>query len=111
MNLKKTRPLLLIGAALFATAAIAASPASAQQQADCVLGAGTDCVDTFSAAKQAAPGRANASTAKYDAYVAYNEQQQTGLARALERAADNGRQAILKRCEAVSPNKPADICP
>jgi hypothetical protein len=118
MFFKKSRPLLLVGAALFASA-IAASSASAQNAnshaaADCVLGAGTDCEDTFGAssvAKQAAPSRASASTAKYDAYVAYKEKQQVGLARALEKAAENGRQAILRRCEAVSPNQPTDVCP
>ncbi len=115
MNFQKSRVLHLVGAAMIASAAFAVTPASAQQKADCVVGAGTNCEDTFgasNAAKSAAPARAaNASTAKYDAYVAKKEKQQAVLSVALTRAADQGLKGILKACQAVSPNKPIDACP
>ncbi|GEO16343.1 hypothetical protein [Microvirga aerophila] len=115
MNFKKSRPLLLMGAALFASASIAASPASAQTSGDCVLGVGANCEDTFgasSAARKVTPSQATTpSTARYDAYVASKEKQQVGLAMALTRAAEQGKQGILKACQAVSPNKPTDACP
>jgi hypothetical protein len=103
---------------MIASAAFAVSPASAQQKADCVVGSGANCEDTFgasNAAKGAAPARAeasaNASTAKYDAYVAKKEKQQAVLSVALTRAAEQGLKGILKACQAVSPNKPIDACP
>jgi hypothetical protein len=104
-----------MGAALFASASIAASPASAQTAADCVLSVGTNCDDVFSASRatrKVTPSQATTpSTAKYDAYVASKEKQQIGLSIALTRAAEQGKQGILKACQAVSPNKPTDACP
>lgn len=118
MNFKTVRPLLLVGAALVASATIAAAPARAQQKADCAIaGAGVDCEDTFGAssqAKAAAPSQATTATssrARYDAYVADKKVQQTGLSLAMTRAADQARQGLLTACQAVSPNKPADVCP
>jgi hypothetical protein len=117
MNFQKSRVLHLVGAAMIASAAFAVSPASAQQKADCVVGSGTNCEDTFgasSAAKSAAPAQAaaaNASTAKYDAYLAKKETQQAVLSVALTRAAEQGIKGIMKACQAVSPNKPIDACP
>lgn len=117
MNFQTSRVLHLVGAAMIASAAFAVSPASAQQKADCVVGSGTNCEDTFgpsSAAKSAAPARAAAaspSTTKYDDYVAKKEKQQEVLSVALTRAAEQGIKGILKACRAVSPNKPTDACP
>jgi len=109
MTFQRSRPLLLVGAALILSAASVITPANAQQAAtDCALGAGRDCEETF----KASSGRANAATtSEYDAYVKYKEKQQKGLVLALTKAADQGRAGILKRCGTVSPNQQPEICP